>query len=96
MPEMQMTLRWPDGREGRVYSPSTVIAEHFAPGETIALAEFHARARTALSAASERVRARYGVPCGRAAAEIRAIDAEIDRLRGGGPTTDIVTILSIA
>ncbi|MEL6266744.1 MAG: MSMEG_0570 family nitrogen starvation response protein [Pseudomonadota bacterium] len=91
MPERRMTLRWPDGSEGTVYSPSTVIAEHFAPGEAMALAAFHARARIALAAASERVRARYGMSCARAAAEIRAIDVEVARQRPG-----TVTILAIA
>ncbi|MEO1680404.1 MAG: MSMEG_0570 family nitrogen starvation response protein [Pseudomonadota bacterium] len=99
MPEMHMTLRWPDGAEGRVYSPSTIIAEHFAPGERIALDAFATRARAALTAASERVRARYGMPCSRAAASLTAIEAEIARQRGADPApatdTDTVTILAL-
>ncbi|MEO0819527.1 MAG: MSMEG_0570 family nitrogen starvation response protein [Pseudomonadota bacterium] len=74
MPELRMRIRWPDGKEGQVYSPSTVLARHFRPGEAIALAAFRARARRALEAASDRVAEVHGAPCSRAAAEIRAVE----------------------
>jgi uncharacterized repeat protein (TIGR04042 family) len=77
---MRFHIRWPDGREEACYSPSLVVREHLAPGESYALADFVARCRTALSIASERVRARYGVPCSRALGQLARIEAEAQRL----------------
>ena len=45
------------------------------PGETYALADFLARSRAALTLASERVKARYGMPCGRALGQLARIEA---------------------
>lgn len=75
MPEMRFHIRWPDGRREACYSPSLVIKDHLAVGETYALADFVARSRTALEIASERVRARYGFPCGRALGQLAQIEA---------------------
>ena len=66
MPEVELTLEWPDGARSRLYSPSTVILEHLAPGQTLSVAEVRARGTLALRQASERVRARYGFACTRA------------------------------
>ena len=66
MPEVELTLEWPDGARSRLYSPSTVILEHLAPGQTLPVAEVRARGTLALRQASERVRARYGFACTRA------------------------------
>ncbi|OZA93997.1 MAG: hypothetical protein B7X67_27305, partial [Rhizobiales bacterium 39-66-18] len=63
MPEMRFHIRWPDGTKEACYSPSLVIKDHFAPGETYTLADFLAKSRDALTTASERVRAKYGRPC---------------------------------
>ena len=60
MPEMRFLIRWPDGTAETCYSPSLVIKDYFAPGETYPLADFVERSRTALNIASERVRAKYG------------------------------------
>lgn len=75
MPEMTFTIRWPDGAVERCYSPSLVIRDHFAPGADYALADFRARARTALTEASDRVQARYGFPCSRAMGQLDRIEA---------------------
>jgi len=75
MPEMHFRIRWPDGTEEVCYSPSRVIKDHLVPGETYALADFLARSRAALTLASERVKARYGVPCGRALGQLARIEA---------------------
>lgn len=78
MPEMTFTTRWPDGRELTSYSPSLVVRDHLVVGATYPVADLLHRTTTALEAASERVRARYGVPCGHAAhalAEIRGLAA---------------------
>ncbi|MEJ2871388.1 MSMEG_0570 family nitrogen starvation response protein [Actinomycetospora sp. OC33-EN08] len=83
MPEMHARLRWPDGSTERVYSPSLVLAEHLDEGAAYSLDEFGRRARAALTEASERVRARYGFPCGRAAASLASVEARIARHRVG-------------
>ena len=76
MPEMRFRIRWPDGRQEACYSPSLVIKEFFAPGESYRLPDFLARSRDALTIASERVRARYGFPCSRALGQLGRIEAE--------------------
>jgi len=63
MPEMRFSIRWPDGTPEHCYSPSLVIKDFFAPGETYPLDDFVARSRTALNIASERVKAKYGFVC---------------------------------
>ena len=75
MPEMRFAIRWPDGTKESCYSPSLVIKDFFAVGQSYTLAEFLVRSRTALKIASERVRVRYGHPCGRALAQLARIEA---------------------
>ena len=75
MPEVRFTIRWPDGKAEVCYSPSSVIREHLEAGRSYPLAEFRDRARTALSIASDRVRAKYGFPCSRALGQIERIEA---------------------
>ncbi len=75
MPEVLFTVQMPDGEEYTCYSPSTVVREYFAAGETLPLAEFVARSRSAYAAANERVRAKYGVGCASAVAQLAEIEA---------------------
>ncbi len=75
MPEMRFVIRWPDGVVESCYSPSLVIEEFFAPGESYPLADFVERSRTALTIASARVEAKYGHACSRAAAQLARIEA---------------------
>jgi uncharacterized repeat protein (TIGR04042 family) len=82
MPERYVSVRWPDGQAQRIYSPSTVVEDYFHAGQTLSVAEFAARSRAALTEASDRVRAAYGFPCGRAAASMAAIAAEAEKQRG--------------
>jgi len=84
MPEMHVLLRWPDGVGQRVYSPSLVLAEHLGEGEAYPIDELARRCREALTEASERVRATYGFPCGRAAASLAAVEERARRCRGAG------------
>jgi len=79
MPELYFDVRWPDGRTQRCYSPSTVIEDYFTPGSVYGVADFVARSREALHLASERVRARYGIACTAAEAQL----AEIERVAAG-------------
>jgi uncharacterized repeat protein (TIGR04042 family) len=73
MPEVELTLEWPDGGRSRLYSPSTVILKHLSPGQTMTVAELRAKGTLALRQASERVRARYGFACTRADEEERRL-----------------------
>jgi len=74
MPEMHFSIRWPDGREMRCYSPSLVIREHLQPGAHYALPDFVTRSRAALQIASERVRAKYGHACSLALGQLATIE----------------------
>ena len=75
MPAQLVHLRWPDHAADVCYSPSRAIGEHLPVGR-YPLAEFLARSRAGLLAASERVRLRYGTPCARALAELSRIEAQ--------------------
>lgn len=79
MPEIQFEVQWPDGTLETCYSPSLIVKKYFTPGEEYPLEEFVTRSRTALQAASERVRDKYGVPCGRALGQIQRIEATATR-----------------
>ena len=74
MPEMRFRIAWPDGSTESCYSPSLVIKDYFAVGQTYPLADFLVRSRTALTIASERVRTKYGYPCSRALAQLARIE----------------------
>jgi uncharacterized repeat protein (TIGR04042 family) len=82
MPEMRYRLRWPDHTESECYSPSLVIQDFFEVGADYALEEFLRRVREATGIASERVRVKYGFPCSRALAQLRAIEAQALRFKG--------------
>ncbi len=75
MPEMRFLIRWPDGAAETCYSPSLVVKDFLAPGESYPLADFVARSRTALDIASDRVKAKYGHRCSRAAAQLARIES---------------------
>ena len=79
MPEVHARLRWPDGTRARCYSPSLVLTEHLDEGASYPVDEFVARARAALTEASDRVRAQYGFPCRLAAASLAGIESEATR-----------------
>ncbi len=74
MPEMHYRLRWPDLTESECYSPSLVIRDFFTPGADYALADFLSRIREATHIASERVQAKFGMPCSRALAQLQDIE----------------------
>ncbi len=74
MPEMTFTVRWPDDRVSHCYSPSLVVKEHLTVGQSYPVADFVDRARTALTIASDRVRAKYGFACTSAAAQLDEIE----------------------
>jgi uncharacterized repeat protein (TIGR04042 family) len=74
MPEMRFRIRWPDGTPETCYSPSLVIKDYFAVGADYPLADFLDRSRTALNIASDRVKAKYGMACSRAMAQLGRIE----------------------
>ncbi len=86
MPEVHFRVRWPDGAVETCYSPSTVIRDFFAVGQAYPLPDFVARSRSGLHAASERVRAIYGMGCSRAMAQLAAIEARADAQPQGDAT----------
>ena len=75
MPEMRFSIRWPDGSSESCYSPSLVIKDYFTPSQAYDLDDFLARSRTALSIASDRVKARYGMPCSLALGQLAKLEA---------------------
>jgi uncharacterized repeat protein (TIGR04042 family) len=74
MPEMLFQIRWPDGTRETCYSPSTIVKDYLVAERSYALHDFLAISRAALSAASDRVHAKYGVPCNRALSQIRRLE----------------------
>jgi uncharacterized repeat protein (TIGR04042 family) len=78
MPERYMLVRWPEGPSQRIYSPSTVVEEYFAAGQTYPVAEFVERSREALMIAGERVKQDYDFPCGNASRSIALIEAHAE------------------
>ena len=91
MPEVRFHVRWPDGSGRACYSPSTVIHDFLTAGEAMPIAEFVAKVRAGLEAASNRVEERYGRPCSIAAREI----AEIERVARHQVPDGAVTIETI-
>lgn len=81
MPEMRFHIAWPDGREESCYSPSLVVREHLSEGTAYPLPDFMARARTALTIASDRVAAKYGHPCSLALGQLARLEAAAARFR---------------
>jgi len=63
MPEVHFEVRWPSGLTRRYYSPSTIVHEHLKAGASYDVKDFLERTGTALNAASERVRAKFGYTC---------------------------------
>ncbi|MDX2212519.1 MAG: MSMEG_0570 family nitrogen starvation response protein [Oculatellaceae cyanobacterium bins.114] len=75
MPEIRFQIQWPDGSQETCYSPSLIVKEYFVPESEYELADFVERSRTALNIASDRVLAKYGMPCGLALGQLHQIEA---------------------
>jgi uncharacterized repeat protein (TIGR04042 family) len=74
MPEMHFDISWPDDLRETCYSPSLVIKDYLEPGQTYPVTEFVERSRAALLIASDRVKAKYGMPCSRALGQLAQIE----------------------
>jgi uncharacterized repeat protein (TIGR04042 family) len=92
MPEMRFQIRWPDGATEQCYSPSLVIRDHLAVGETYSVHEFLRRSRIALTIASDRVREKYGFACARAMGQLARLEAAAGHF--DDTTGDRVTVIS--
>lgn len=79
MPEMTVTVRWPDGRVAELYSPSLVMHDHLDVGGRYTVADFTHRSSAALAIASDRVRATFGFACTSALATTESIHAAATR-----------------
>ena len=75
MPQINFQILWPDGTEQICYSPSLIVKEYFQPNAEYELAEFVESARLSLNIASDRVKAKYGRPCGLAIGQLQDIEA---------------------
>lgn len=75
MPEIRFLIELPDGSQRTCYSPSLVVKEYFTPSSEYLLEDFVQRSRIALQIASDRVKAKYGRPCGLALAQLEEIES---------------------
>lgn len=91
MPAMHYRLRWPDDSEMFCYSPSLVIKDHLATDTRYPLDDFLARIRTATQIASDRVAAKYGFACSRAADQLAQIEQQARRFRDW-PQADVQVV----
>jgi uncharacterized repeat protein (TIGR04042 family) len=91
MPEMIVTVRWPDGHVEKHYSPSLVMHDHLQPGITYTIEDFAWRAQAALAEASERVRAKYSSYCTSAAESAH----RVRELASAYPPGAIVEVLAM-
>ncbi|MBF2025747.1 MAG: MSMEG_0570 family nitrogen starvation response protein [Oscillatoriales cyanobacterium C42_A2020_001] len=83
MPEINFKIQWPDGTQEVCYSPSLVVKDYFTPNSNYSLNDFLERSRTALQIASDRVEAKYGMPCGMALKQLARIEATAARYASG-------------
>lgn len=90
MPEMRFRIRWPDGSRDDCYSPSLVIKDYLEPGRSYPVDGFVEKSREALTIASDRVKARYGLPCSRALGQLRAIEVTAARQTRGSDAAVLV------
>ena len=81
MPEIHFQIQWPDGSEATCYSPSLVVQDYFTPNSDYELEDFMKRSRTALTIASDRVLAKYGMPCGLALRQLQEIESKVNQYR---------------
>ena len=93
MPEVHFDVRWPDGAKRSYYSPSTAVHQHLRAGESYPVPDFLDRARAAMQAASERVRAKYGYTCSSAMDTLSQIEETAQTF--GANTQAQVTVIAM-
>lgn len=93
MPAINFSIRWPDGSEESCYSPSTIVRQHFKPGDTMPLNEFISIAEVAMDAASERVKETYGYFCSSALDQLALIKGKAAQYEGSdNPQIEIISV----
>ena len=94
MPEVHFEVRWPSGLTRRYYSPSTIVHEHLKAGSSYEIREFLKRTETAMNAASERVRAKFGYTCSSAMDTLAQIQetAETEQATESPPSGQVVVL----
>jgi uncharacterized repeat protein (TIGR04042 family) len=94
MPEIRFQVEWPDGSQEACYSPSLVVKKYFTPDQSYTLDDFLDRSRTALQIASDRVKEKYGMPCGLALGQLKAIETKVSQYRDlSEPTVRVVRFI---
>lgn len=81
MPEIRFKVQWPDGSQDLCYSPSLVVKQYFTPDQDYELTDFVERAQAALNIASDRVKAKFGWPCGLALGQLQEIETKSAQYR---------------
>ncbi len=82
MPEIRFQIEWPDGQQETCYSPSLIVQEYFEPGVAYELQDFVERSRKSLTIASDRVKAKYGRPCGLAISQLQTLENRATQYQG--------------
>jgi putative flavoprotein involved in K+ transport len=85
MPEVELTIRWPDGTVQHGISPSRAIEQLVVEGGRYPSEELRRRLRDGLEAASERVRERFGFACTGAAQQLDEFENGAARHGASGP-----------
>jgi putative flavoprotein involved in K+ transport len=83
MPEVEFTVRWPDGREQRCISPSRSIEQAVVAGGRYPVAEFLRRTRAGLEQGNARLRSMRGFGCSSASELIGDLEAAAAPLDAG-------------
>lgn len=96
MPAVNFHVRWPDGKEEKCYSPSTVIYDYFKPGDAMPLSEFIRRADEALTLASERVASRYGYYCSSATDQLSQLKRRVTEFEDQGREVVVMSMSEIS
>lgn len=96
MVEMTFRIRWPDGQEENIYSPSPIVRDFFREGDRFLLTEFIARSRGALSLASEQVPREFGFVCERTTEQLARLEQTAARFSGDREAAVLVISLDPA
>lgn len=73
MPQVRMTVCWPDASTSHHVSPSTIINKYFEPEDELPIADFVAQSEKAFEHASQRVKERFGFFCSQASESLTEI-----------------------
>ena len=92
MPAVNFTVQWPDGKQERCYSPSTVVYEYLESGCSYPLDEFMQRSEAALTTASERVQQKFGYACSSAADQLNSIRQRFEEFKQANQSGSVIVL----